>query len=453
MRPPRRARRSPVDVILVTTTGSTRILGRGASAAVRAFNIDNRREIVRSPGSSRCRALRCRGDLPPASILAGGASRGARSSPFLSPPLAPRTRRGRIESGPMSRDAAPDLEPEVEVACTVCGRNAKELLLREAEVKAQLAYLERFHRRRLRPIGRKSADDALADRADFTQDYTTDIVVCAVLRPRLPRFPSARESDRRGVRARSLRAGATRRALRVAARARPRESGAPSPPAAGARAAAAHRRDRKLRRRFPRRRARARLGRARGRSRRGGRRVLPREGLCGAQTTAPEAPIEPDSVDCVAIWNTFDQLTDPRPTLAAAGRWLTPGGLLAIRVPNGACFRSARRGAPANARSARPRSPRSDGVEQPARLPLPPRTLGRDARSAALPFDFQRIAVDADVLTRLADEQTKTWAVWEERLLKVAWRGLASARLIEAPWIDAYYRRTSEKGAASMESS
>ena len=49
----------------------------------------------------------------------------------------------------MIRDAAPDLEPEVEVACTVCGRNAKELLLRESEVKAQLTYLERFHRRRL----------------------------------------------------------------------------------------------------------------------------------------------------------------------------------------------------------------------------------------------------------------------------------------------------------------
>jgi hypothetical protein len=40
MRPPRWARRSPVDAILVTAIGSARILGRGASAAVRGFNVD-----------------------------------------------------------------------------------------------------------------------------------------------------------------------------------------------------------------------------------------------------------------------------------------------------------------------------------------------------------------------------------------------------------------------------
>ena len=46
------------------------------------------------------------------------------------------------------------------------------------------------------------------------------------------------------------------------------------------------------------------------------------------------------AVDCLAIWNTFDQLPDPRPTLALAARFLTKGGVLAIRVPHGDGYRA-----------------------------------------------------------------------------------------------------------------
>jgi SAM-dependent methyltransferase len=42
--------------------------------------------------------------------------------------------------------------------------------------------------------------------------------------------------------------------------------------------------------------------------------------------------------DAVAIWNTFDQLADPRATLRAAKRLLRPSGVLALRVPNGECY-------------------------------------------------------------------------------------------------------------------
>ena len=47
--------------------------------------------------------------------------------------------------------------------------------------------------------------------------------------------------------------------------------------------------------------------------------------------------------DAVAIWNTFDQLADPRGSLHAASKLLRDGGILAVRVPNGAFYAAARR--------------------------------------------------------------------------------------------------------------
>ena len=60
---------------------------------------------------------------------------------------------------------------------------------------------------------------------------------------------------------------------------------------------------------------------------------------------------------------------------------------------------------------------------------------------------LERIHADPDTLCRLADEQTRRWAAWEERSLKLL--ALAAARLQGlrpgsslslAPWLDAYYR-------------
>lgn len=66
-----------------------------------------------------------------------------------------------------------------------------------------------------------------------------------------------------------------------------------------------------------------------------------KQGLQVFQGTLVEAPLEERSVDCVAIWNTFDQLPAPEPTLAAACRLLHRSGMLVMRVPNGECFRLA----------------------------------------------------------------------------------------------------------------
>lgn len=78
----------------------------------------------------------------------------------------------------MPETQAAELKPEVEASCVVCSGAARELICSAAEARAQRDYLRRFHRRRLRPAcGRRDAH-ALADRAEFTQDYITEIVSC-----------------------------------------------------------------------------------------------------------------------------------------------------------------------------------------------------------------------------------------------------------------------------------
>jgi SAM-dependent methyltransferase len=339
----------------------------------------------------------------------------------------------------MSDPEAANLVAEVEVACAVCGRDAQEVVCRESEVRAQLAYLERFHRRRLRPMRKGSAEAALADRADFTQDYTTDIVRCSACglvfreaRPRASEVAAAYEHDRYG-RERlealfdsqlELFRGKTERLERVLSTRRPRmvEIGSFVGGFLGA-------------------------ARERGWDAVG---VDPGEevaefcrerGFAVLQSTAAEAPIGEGEADLVAIWNTFDQIPEPRPTLTAVRRWLRPNGILAVRVPNGECFR---RAIAALRRTPPPfRGPLLAAMAWNNLLAFPylhghsVATLDR----LLAPFDLARVAVDPDTLTRLADERTRLWAAWEERLSKAVWRALAKAAIAEPPWLDAYYRR------------
>jgi SAM-dependent methyltransferase len=65
--------------------------------------------------------------------------------------------------------------------------------------------------------------------------------------------------------------------------------------------------------------------------------------FCG---TLEEAQLNQASFDAVVISNTFDRLPDPHATLAAATCLLRNGGLLVIRIPNGACFQWAMRRLP-----------------------------------------------------------------------------------------------------------
>ncbi len=151
---------------------------------------------------------------------------------------------------------------------------------------------------------------------------------------------------------------------------------------------------------------------------------------------------EKRTVDAVAIWNCFDQLPDPRRAAIAARALLTPGGVIAIRVPNGDFYASLR-----------------PQLEGPRRLlatallahnnllSFPYRhgfTVGALTRLLdATGFDVVRVF--GDTLVPIADRWTRQWAAIEERTLKAAMRvvtrltGAWGAR--HAPWIEVYARR------------
>lgn len=146
---------------------------------------------------------------------------------------------------------------------------------------------------------------------------------------------------------------------------------------------------------------------------------------CG---TLGDALISSNSVDALVIWNTFDQLPTPDTTLTAARRILRHEGLLVIRVPNGSCYR---RGAELIRRR---------GV-------LRKWTIATLAWNNLLGFPylhgysiatldqllvrhgFNRRMVYRDTLVELADEDTKTWALREEKFIKWCCRCAAVASL------------------------
>jgi SAM-dependent methyltransferase len=47
-----------------------------------------------------------------------------------------------------------------------------------------------------------------------------------------------------------------------------------------------------------------------------------------------DAPITPGSFDAVSLWHVLEHVEDPRAAMAAIARWLRPGGVLVVGVPN-----------------------------------------------------------------------------------------------------------------------
>jgi hypothetical protein len=151
-------------------------------------------------------------------------------------------------------------------------------------------------------------------------------------------------------------------------------------------------------------------------------------------------------VDCVAIWNTFDQLPDPRPTLALAARFAAPRGLLALRVPHGRCFRMLldrlHAASPLRQRWWTACLAWNNLLSFPYAYGYGIDSLDRVVR----PFGFERVAVRGDVLVTLAGRATAAWARAEEQLVKraqLAWirAGAARGSVEMAPWLDVYWRR------------
>jgi SAM-dependent methyltransferase len=135
--------------------------------------------------------------------------------------------------------------------------------------------------------------------------------------------------------------------------------------------------------------------------------------------------------DCVAIWNTFDQLADPRGVVNSARVLLRPGGVLAIRVPNGGFYARMRR-----RRAGWPLLAQNNLLSFPYRWGFTPKSLSRLLKE--LGFTIGRIR--PDVLVPIADEWTLPWAAREERVMKRAMLAAAKADRKLAPWFEVYAR-------------
>ena len=144
--------------------------------------------------------------------------------------------------------------------------------------------------------------------------------------------------------------------------------------------------------------------------------------------------------DVVAIWNCLDQLVDPASAVRAARTHLTSGGMLAIRVPNGACyaaFRPLLRGPLAAV--AREWLAQNNLLGFPYRYGFTPTALTRLVERNAMRVEH----VQGEVLVPIADRWTKRWAALEERFVKrVIGAGAAISRGDKplAPWFELYAR-------------
>ena len=144
--------------------------------------------------------------------------------------------------------------------------------------------------------------------------------------------------------------------------------------------------------------------------------------------------------DAVTIWNCLDQLPDPAMAIRASRRHLAPGGLLAIRVPNGACYAALR--PLLNTRFgaiARTVLAENNLLSFPYRYGFTPGSAGRLLEKCG----YEVIHTVGDVLVPIADAWTRPWAALGERAIKGL--GQAVARVSSgdrplAPWFELYAR-------------
>jgi SAM-dependent methyltransferase len=135
--------------------------------------------------------------------------------------------------------------------------------------------------------------------------------------------------------------------------------------------------------------------------------------------------------DAVAIWNTFDQLPDPRTAARVALRLLSPDGVLAIRVPNGECYTHWRaRIGGRGGRAARALLAHNNLLTFPYRYGFSPASLSR--LLADVGFRVERVI--SDVLVPTTDEWTRPWARIESRVVKPLTKPWA-------PWFEIYARK------------
>jgi len=142
----------------------------------------------------------------------------------------------------------------------------------------------------------------------------------------------------------------------------------------------------------------------------------------------------------IAIWNCLDQLVDPAGTIRSARARIARGGVLALRVPNGACYAALRPalGGPLGP-AVRGWLAQNNLLGFPYRFGFTPAAL--DTLVSGLGFEV--VQVTGDVLVPTGDRWTRRWARVEERLGK--WLGRLASRVGGserplAPWFELYAR-------------
>jgi len=164
------------------------------------------------------------------------------------------------------------------------------------------------------------------------------------------------------------------------------------------------------------------------------------QGVVVHEGTLASAP--PDrQYDAIAIWITFDHLADPRGAVNEAWKRLRPGGVLAIRVPNGGYYARRRRslftGDARTRAAARAALAQNNLLTFPYRYGFTPDSLSRLVRDGG----FAVRQLRGDVLVPIGDEWTQAWARVEERCIKAVMRFAARRNVDRAPWFELYAGR------------
>jgi len=171
-------------------------------------------------------------------------------------------------------------------------------------------------------------------------------------------------------------------------------------------------------------------------------------GLPIFEGTLDEARFTPGSFDAVVVWNTFDQLPDPRPLLQQAVVLLRNGGVLVLRVPNGACFAWMLR-----IRSLLPRRCRRpfDVALACNNLLTFPYLYGYSAPQLEYlteSYGFRLATCVPDQVVFTPPRHLAWWALAEERTVNALFRVIAalwpddrSRQYRSAPWLDCVFER------------
>jgi SAM-dependent methyltransferase len=150
---------------------------------------------------------------------------------------------------------------------------------------------------------------------------------------------------------------------------------------------------------------------------------------------------EKRTVDAVAIWNCFDQLPDPRRAAIVARSLLRPGGVIAIRVPNGGFYAALRR------KRSRAMSPITTALLAHNNLLGFPYRHGFTVGALHTLLEatgFRIISTYGDTLVPIADRWTRRWGAIEERVVKGILKVTASVKGADkAPWFEMYATRIS----------